>query len=958
LGTGISATSSANGDFTLSGIPASIHVLDIDSSTAQMAPNGSPYAGFREEIELIAGVTNAVSRPFFLPRIAVNSLTSVNPNFFTTVTNPDLGITLKVPPGTAKDENGNDFTGQLSISIVPKGLAPAELPSNLDPGLLITIQPVGITFSSPVPITFPNIDNLPPGTQTDIWSLDAETGTFKVVGTGLVSADGTKIETISGGIRATDWHFTLAARVLQALKNLAGGIGSILNAAFGGKCNCTSQVQVKDGSLEVDFSLPSYRSLGVSRSLRFVYQTQWAHPKPIIPFEPTISVRSAVPPTLSYQLSVAGVEQGTESFLDTTGLSESVDETIRAAVAFDATAFTTGLYPFTLRVTSNFQNSSISSDISDEVLVRNESQSPFGPGWALEGLERIFTNSDGSLSVVTGGNALVLFKPQETSPPFVNFSAPAGDFSMLVKNPDGTFTRTLKAGTNINFDSQGFQTSLVDRNGNTTSYGYDAQGRLVTITDPVGLTTTFSYTGEFLSSITDPANRITSFDRDGEGNLTKATFPDSTTNTFGYDTHHLMISETDERGNSSQRVFDSLGRFVSGTRKDGSPAGATNIQSVGFADHSAGQGTEANPAPVARASDALSTLTDGKTNTTSFVTDSFGAITRQVDAFGQETLIERDDNGLPTKITRPNGAVLEMAYDPRGNLLTSTDPVNATTTFTYDPVFNQVTSITDPKSNPTIINYDANGNPEEIIDALSNRTEMTYDSGGLLTSVTSAVGEPEENTTTFTYDAKGNLLTTTDPLNNVTTLEYDTAGNVTKSTDAEARVSEFTYDSMNRLVSVLDPDLKVTQYSYDARGSLIEVTDAKNQTTTFVYDEMGRLISATNPLNLTETFIYDANGNLTSTRNRNGQVLTFDYDALNRLTQKTLPPSQSQAGPQVTTFDYDAVGNLLRVANPATNVFNNYDLANRLVSSLSGTESSLNPIQIINSPTVIDEDDF
>ena len=100
--TGISATSNTNGDFTLSGIPASSHVLDIDSSTANLAPDGSPYAGFREEIEVIAGVTNAVTRPFFLPRIAVNSLTTVNPNFFTTVTNPDLGITLTVPPGTAK----------------------------------------------------------------------------------------------------------------------------------------------------------------------------------------------------------------------------------------------------------------------------------------------------------------------------------------------------------------------------------------------------------------------------------------------------------------------------------------------------------------------------------------------------------------------------------------------------------------------------------------------------------------------------------------------------------------------------------------------------------------------------------------------------------------------------------------------------------------------------------------
>ncbi len=958
LGTGISATSNSNGDFTLSGIPASSHVLDIDSSTANAAPDSSPYAGFREEIELIAGVNNIVDRPFFLPRIAMNSLTTVNPHFFTTVTNPDLGVTLNVPPGTAKDENGNDFNGQLSISIVPRDLAPAELPSNLDPGLLITIQPVGVTFSTPVPITFPNIDNLPPGTQTDIWSLDAESGTFKVVGTGLVSSDGTKIETISGGIRATDWHFSLAAAIRQALDAIAGGIGSILDSAKATECPCARSVQMKDGSVKTGFSILSYRSLGESRSPQFTYDTQWANPKPVIPFEPTISSRSAVPRTLSSEVSIGGVSQGKKTFLDTSGLDESKDETLRTAASFDAKDFTTGVHLIILRTTSIFQVSRVSSDTSDEILIRNESQSPFGPGWTLEGLERIFFNPDGSLAVIIGDNSLVHFKPQEETPPFENFFPVAGEISHIVKNPDGTFTRILTDGTRINFDSQGLHVSTVDRNSNAMSYGYDPQGKLETITDPVNLVTTLTYTGTFLSSVTDPDNRTTTFQRDPAGNLTQVIFPDATTKSFGYDGSNLMTSETDERGKTSQMNYDGLGRFTNGTTKDGSTIAATNIQSVGFFDPDSGVGTKDNPAPVARPNEAISTLIDGKTNTTSFVIDSLGATTRQEDALGQVTLIERDKNGNPTKITRPNGAVLEMTYDANGNLLTSKDPVGATTVFTYDPVFNQVTTITDPKNNTTTINYDANGNPTDIIDALGNRTEMTYDGQGLLTAVTSALGEAEENTTTFTYDARGNLLTTTDPLNNVTTLEYDTAGNVMKSTDAENRVTEFGYDSLNRLVTVLDPNSKLTQYSYDDAGNLIQVTDAKNQTTTFAYDDINRLISATNPLTLTETFTYDENGNLTSTTNRNGQVLTFDYDVLNRLVKKTLPPSPSQAGPQITTFNYDTVGNLTAVINPATGVFNQYDLANRLVSSFSGTKGTVNPLQIITTNTVIDEDDF
>ena len=59
------------------------------------------------------------------------------------------------------------------------------------------------------------------------------------------------------------------------------------------------------------------------------------------------------------------------------------------------------------------------------------------------------------------------------------YVGPSHDFSKLQKNPDGSFTRTLKDGTRIIFDSSGRQTSFVDTNGNETVYRYDAAGSLL-----------------------------------------------------------------------------------------------------------------------------------------------------------------------------------------------------------------------------------------------------------------------------------------------------------------------------------------------------------------------------------------------------------------------------------------------------------------------------------------------
>lgn len=172
--------------------------------------------------------------------------------------------------------------------------------------------------------------------------------------------------------------------------------------------------------------------------------------------------------------------------------------------------------------------------------------------------------------------------------------------SPLHKNSDGTFTRAFKDGAKINFNAQGLETSLLDRNGNATSYSYDASGRLVSIADPAGLVTAFAYTGSLLSSTTVPAGRTSTFQYDAGGNLTKITFPDGSFKSFGYDSRHLMTSETNERGLVVRREYDSVGRLVRATLPDGSVRSATNAQSVGFADPATGTGTITNPAPVMR----------------------------------------------------------------------------------------------------------------------------------------------------------------------------------------------------------------------------------------------------------------------------------------------------------------------------------------------------------------------
>jgi hypothetical protein len=117
---------------------------------------------------------------------------------------------LKVtyPANSAIDRSGTPATQAAVIPVPPDRLL-APLPPGQNPKLVISIQAPGATqFDTPAPATFPNLDGLPPGAQSLVWSFNHDAGRWDVIGTGTVSADGKTITTDPGvGIRAPGWHF-------------------------------------------------------------------------------------------------------------------------------------------------------------------------------------------------------------------------------------------------------------------------------------------------------------------------------------------------------------------------------------------------------------------------------------------------------------------------------------------------------------------------------------------------------------------------------------------------------------------------------------------------------------------------------------------------------------------------------------------------------------------------------
>ena len=271
----------------------------------------------------------------------------------------------------------------MSISDVPREFAPMQLPRELDPAMLLTIQPTGVRFDQPVPIVFPNTDNLAPNSETDIYSLDPDTGQFTIVGRGRVTADGAMIETISGGVRSASWHATLPPPP-QPSPDVPDNNAEVSQPEQEAQCQIGSSVGLQGGCLSIRHALPAYRSFDESRGLELFYRSQSANPVPVLNVDTNLDPAAAQPIAFAAELMrVGGVGQDFRVF------SEAGSDTLRQAVRFDARDFPTGRYGYSMMLDSQYPQSAVGSQVSGTVLVDNQINSPVGAGWRLNATSRL-----------------------------------------------------------------------------------------------------------------------------------------------------------------------------------------------------------------------------------------------------------------------------------------------------------------------------------------------------------------------------------------------------------------------------------------------------------------------------------------------------------------------------------------------------------------------------------------
>ncbi len=711
-----------NGRFELdngSAAPFAAETLHVAPGTI----NGAFYPTVAEKLQLLLGrivtpgINNVIGRPIYLPALDIANASPIVPGMDVTVSvalNPDeLPVEVFVAADTLTEQNGAPYTGNLSVTEVPPKLTPAALPDGLLPALVVTIQPGEMVFTTPAPITLPNRMGYPPGTQMTIWSINPFTGDFDDVGTAVVSADGSVIETLSGGIRNSSWHFAVQTEDADASDggDDNGSDESCNSCQAGGPG--TSDIILHSGALVETHDLVPYFSLGETRQLRLTYDSLHADARPILHINYGNLVAGTPGAVITARLSITRGDFGIWVPQPYLGHPLDLPEilirpgyhfwayqagSVNIAMQADLRGQPSGIYqyqfstgrgrysdgPASVRqpdgqfaVERVIRFDGTTSRIRGEIMHINTISSPFGAGWSLNVAEHVIENPDDSVLLLRGGQTSWRFKLSDDG-----YQSPPGDFSVLERMPDNTFQRTLRDQTIYTFNADNKLASITDRNNNITMFTYNGNGQLTTITDPVGLQTTLSYTDDKVTAITDPASRVTAFDYDNAGDLVRITDPDGSQRVFQYDDDHHMTGEITRRGNTpsaadeglsfhERAYYDFAGRVTGATLSDGStisvrPAAVRGL----YPPEITGDLLNLDRLPVVTdEGPTMAIYRDPNGNIQQTALDEFGQNTDTEDAEGPRVTVTRNANNRITGIADGDGTTTLFEYDERGNLI-------------------------------------------------------------------------------------------------------------------------------------------------------------------------------------------------------------------------------------------------------------------------------------------------
>lgn len=560
----------------------------------------------------------------------------------------------------------------------------------------------------------------------------------------------------------------------------------------------------------------------------------------------------------------------------------------------------------------------------------------FGDSWASTLDQRIELDALGAVFVADDGMRLVYPSPRHDA-----VLPEHGPRWPLARTAEGyTVTRT-DDGRTLHFGNDGRIAAIDDRNGHRSAFHYDGTtlariehsgGYRVAVSTSDGLVTALRLEhagGEVV---------LKRYRYDDRRRLVEVINSSRQAMRFDYDADGRIAGWQDRNGSWYRYVYDERGRcvrtvgvdgFLDGTfeyRDDSTvftdSLGARRIFTLNGLRQIIGETDQLGNTTTSEwdSYDRLLSRTDPTGATTRYEYDGAGAVVLVTRADGSESVVRRNESGLPVEIIEPGGAVWRREYDGRQN----------------------VTAVTDPLGHTTRYRFDERGNLAAVTDHLGHTRQVQTDAAGLTTALTDASGR----TVRYERDVLGRVTSVTDTAGATVRYGWTVEGKPAWRTLADGTTERWAYDGEGNCVQHISTAGQVTRITYNAFDLPASRTGPDGNTLRFGYDTNLRLVSVTNPHGAIWRYDYDAAGRITQETDFNGRVLRYGHDPAGRLVERVDATGhvigyvrdalgrvvEQRSGDRTTRFEYDAVGRIKRAVNPDADLVFDRDALGRVVA--------------------------
>ena len=500
--------------------------------------------------------------------------------------------------------------------------------------------------------------------------------------------------------------------------------------------------------------------------------------------------------------------------------------------------------------------------------------------------------------------------------------------------PNGYYVASQDAHKVYYFDLNGNHLYTKDALTGVTiySFSYDPQGRISAITDRYGNVTTFQYSANQVI-MTSPYGQQTIMNYDSDGFLSSVTNPNSETYSMTYDSNGYLLSFEKPSGETSHATYDSNGYVLSDLGAGGDSLNLSSyfdpssqyqtVNSTTALGRTTFYYTSANSSgsthevsyPTGQYRYAYTPNigagylfdSEGISTTSNLVPDPrFGAMSPYDQDFTYSVANSNIDVSTQKNVT----ATLSNSNDPLSltSLTTTTELQNdpsRTSTETYTAATSMMTNVS----------------------PLGRETTTSLNSQGEVQSVKIGSLVPID----FGYNGRGNLTTLSMGSNRNMTLQYDEFGNVASVTNFLGQATQFEHDKAGRVTEQIEPNGNIIKFGYDPDGDLTSVTPPSRPAHEFGYNLFDLVSSYLPPelggSNAPTKYSYNADKQLTAINLPTGATISYNYASTTGLLDSIAMPDGN------FTYSYVPYSNLVSQIVSPDNETLSYQYAGKFVTS-------------------------